>query len=70
MKKINFGLLLFILLAGTSCISSKKMVYMQGVDFLEKHPSEIKQDYELRIKPDDQLYIMAVSYTHLRAHET
>ena len=61
MKKINFGLLLFILLAGTSCISSKKMVYMQGVDFLEKHPSEIKQDYELRIKPDDQLYIMVSS---------
>jgi polysaccharide export outer membrane protein len=61
MKKINFGLLLFILLTGTSCISSKKMIYLQGVDSLANPAQVIQQDYELRIKPDDQLYIMVSS---------
>ena len=62
MKKVNLGLLLFILLVGTSCISSKKMIYMQGAaDALKDHPQTIEQDYELRIKPDDQLYIMLSS---------
>ena len=61
MKKINFGLLLFILLTGTSCISSKKMIYLQGVDSLTNPAQVIQQDYELRIKPDDQLYIMVSS---------
>ena len=59
--KINFGLLLFILLTGTSCISSKKMIYLQGVDSLANPAQVIQQDYELRIKPDDQLYIMVSS---------
>lgn len=61
MKKINFGLLLFILLTGTSCISSKKMIYLRGVDSLTNPAQVIQQDYELRIKPDDQLYIMVSS---------
>lgn len=61
MKKINFGLLLFILLTGTSCISSKKMIYLQGVDSLTNPAQVIQQDYELRIKPDDQLFIMVSS---------
>ena len=61
MKKINFGLLLFILLTGTSCISSKKMIYLQGVDSLANPAQVIQQDYELRIKPDDQLYTMVSS---------
>lgn len=61
MKKINLGLLLFILLTGTSCISSKKMIYLQGVDSLTNPAQVIQQDYELRIKPDDQLYIMVSS---------
>lgn len=60
-EKINFGLLLFILLTGTSCISSKKMIYLQGVDSLANPAQVIQQDYELRIKPDDQLYIMVSS---------
>ena len=61
MKKINLGFLLFILLTGTSCISSKKMIYLQGVDSLTNPAQVIQQDYELRIKPDDQLYIMVSS---------
>jgi len=61
MNKVNFGLLLLILLAETSCISSKKMIYMQGADALNENPQVIEQDYELRIKPDDQLYIIVSS---------
>lgn len=61
MKKINLGLLLLILLAGTSCISSRKMIYLQGAEYLKSNPQAIEQDYELRIKPDDQLYIVISS---------
>lgn len=57
MKKINFGLLIFILLIATSCVSSKKMIYLQGADYLKDNPLKIEQDYELRIQPDDQLLI-------------
>lgn len=61
MKKISSGLLVFILLTGTSCVSSKKMLYMQGADLLRGNPQEIAQDYELSIKPDDQLYVIVSS---------
>lgn len=37
------------------------MIYMQGADSLKTNPQVIEQDYELRIKPDDQLYIMISS---------
>ena len=40
---------------------SKKMIYLQGVDSLTNPAQVIQQDYELRIKPDDQLYIMVSS---------
>ena len=37
------------------------MIYLQGVDSLANPAQVIQQDYELRIKPDDQLYIMVSS---------
>ena len=61
MKKISCGLLVFILLTGTSCVSTKKMIYMQGADLLRDNPQEITQDYELCIKADDQLYVIVSS---------
>lgn len=50
---------LFICLLGgmTSCVSSKKMIYLQGADKLHDNPQKVIEDYELRIKPDDQLLI-------------
>lgn len=57
MKKINFGLLIFILLVATSCVSSKKMVYLQGADYLKDNPQEVEHKFELKIQPDDQLAI-------------
>jgi polysaccharide export outer membrane protein len=41
----------------TSCVSSKKMIYLQGADKLHENPQKIDGNYELRIKPDDQLLI-------------
>ena len=41
----------------TSCVSSKKMLYLQGADKLHENPQKIAGVYELRIKPDDQLLI-------------
>lgn len=39
----------------TSCVSTKKMYYLQGIEQL---PAEIQElDYQLRIQPDDQLAI-------------
>ena len=51
-------MLLACVLSGmTSCVSSKKMLYLQGADKLHENPQKIESNYELRIKPDDQLLI-------------
>lgn len=51
-------MLLACVLGGmTSCVSSKKMLYLQGADKLHENPQKIENNYELRIKPDDQLLI-------------
>ena len=51
-------MLLACVLGGmTSCVSSKKMLYLQGADKLHENPQKIESNYELRIKPDDQLLI-------------
>lgn len=52
-----FMLLACILGGMTSCVSSKKMLYLQGADKLHENPQKIENNYELRIKPDDQLLI-------------
>ena len=61
MKKcrVSFLFVLFACLLGgmTSCVSSKKMLYLQGADKLNENPQKIDGNYELRIKPDDQLLI-------------
>lgn len=61
MKKYRFSFLFMLcacLLGGmTSCVSSKKMLYLQGADKLNENPQKIEGNYELRIKPDDQLLI-------------
>lgn len=57
--KVSFCLVLLMCCMGgmTSCVSSKKMLYLQGADKLHENPQKIAGVYELRIKPDDQLLI-------------
>jgi polysaccharide export outer membrane protein len=56
--KSIYGLVLLFVLSLTSCVSTKKMIYLQGVDSMLTNPEQIAQQYEIRIKPDDQLYIV------------
>lgn len=60
---INSLLLFFIVGGMTSCVSSKKMLYLHGADKLHEVPQKITEDYELHIKPDDQLYVTINSKT-------
>ncbi len=45
----------------SSCISTKKIVYMQGADTLYAVPQQITQAFELEIQPDDELAISVAS---------
>ena len=65
MNFFNRILLLFtVVLIVTSC-SSKKMLYVHNSDLTE---FEITEDYDLRIKKDDQLSIIVNSKEIGRAH--
>lgn len=57
MKRISVGFFLSILLICTSCVSQKKMIYLQGADYLNGNPQQIEANFELKIQPDDQLAI-------------
>ena len=50
-----FMLLACVLSGMTSCVSSKKMLYLQGADKLHENPQKIESNYEWRIHPDDPL---------------
>lgn len=41
----------------TSCVSTKKIVYFQGSDSLFQESQRIAQQYEMRLKPADQVLI-------------
>ncbi len=60
MKQINNSSLfiaLVILIILTSCISQKKLVYLQDRKMLEKKVFDNKKDEEYKIQPNDNLYI-------------
>ncbi len=57
MKKSNLLFLVLTLLLATSCVSTKKMYYLQGIDNLPASVLNEVQDYQLRAQPDDQLAI-------------
>lgn len=65
MTKLHKTLLLPFLLAGGmlmgSCMSTKKIVYLQGADTLYAVPHEITQAFELEIQSDDELAISVAS---------
>lgn len=61
-KKITF--VLTLALAGlfvSSCISDKKIIYLQGATESYAVPRDIQQAFELKIQPDDQLAISVAS---------
>ena len=45
----------------TSCISNKKMIYLQGATQEYALPREINDHFELQVQPDDQLAISVSS---------
>jgi len=63
MKKIFSFLAIGIvaLLATTSCVSTEKIVYFQGSEELLASPMKIKQQYEMKLKPADQVLIKVTS---------
>jgi len=63
MKRTTTSLLVCALCMGltTSCISNKKMIYLQGATQDYALPHEIKDYFQLKIQPDDQLAISVAS---------
>jgi len=63
MKKTLLSLLTCALCLGlmTSCVSNKKMIYLQGATADYEVPREITDSFELQIQPDDQLAISVAS---------
>ena len=49
------------LLLTTSCVSNKKMIYLQGATKEYAVPQEIADKIELKVQPDDQLAISVAS---------
>lgn len=45
----------------SSCISNKKMIYLQGATQTYAVPQEIEDNFELQVQPDDQLAISVAS---------
>ena len=61
MKKLKFLSTLAVIMAAcmlsTSCVSRKKLVYFQGADELYTKAQKIQQQYEMRLKPADQILV-------------
>lgn len=60
MKKlscITTVILMIVSLITTSCVSQKKLVYFQGADELYAQAQKIAQQYEMRLKPADQILV-------------
>jgi len=63
MKRTTFLLLACVLCLGltTSCISNKKMIYLQGATQAYAVPQDIDEYLDLRVQTDDQLAISVSS---------
>ena len=60
MKKLSCMttvILMVVSLITTSCVSQKKLVYFQGADELYAQAQKIAQQYEMRLKPADQILV-------------
>ena len=63
-RKFSLSLVLMfvtLILVATSCISDKKIIYLQGAENQFAVPQEITQAFELDIQPDDELAISVTS---------
>lgn len=60
-KSVLSALVVLAMLSTTSCMSEKKIVYLQGADTLYAVPQAITQAFELEIQPDDELAISVSS---------
>ena len=56
-KSVLFAALLTMVLVMSSCVSTKKIVYFQGADSVYAEGQRILQQYEMRLKPADQVLI-------------
>ena len=56
-KSTSFLLALIAVVLMSSCVSTKKIVYFQDPDELFRQAQQITQQYEMRIKPADQLLV-------------
>lgn len=58
MKKFSsIVVLLALLFSVSSCVSTKKIVYFQGADSLYAQAQAIIQQYEMKLKPADQVIV-------------
>ncbi len=56
-KSTSLLLALMTMLLMSSCVSTKKIVYFQDSDQVFKQGQQMLQQYEMRLKPADQVYI-------------
>ncbi len=56
-KSTSLLLALMTMLLMSSCVSTKKIVYFQDSDQVFKQGQQVLQQYEMRLKPADQVYI-------------
>ena len=59
LKNIFYCFCLLAILS--SCISDKKMIYLQGATDAYAVPKELEANFELKVEPDDQLAISITS---------
>ncbi len=60
MKKLFTALLAALML--TACVPTRKIIYLQGAEDLVNRPASIGENYIVRIKPSDRLYINLSGY--------
>lgn len=56
-KSLTLLVALVALLGMSSCVSTKKIVYFQGSDSVFINSQQIMQQYEMRLKPADQVLV-------------
>ena len=56
-KSISLSLALMVMFLMSSCVSTKKIVYFQDSDHVFEQAQQIMQQYEMRLKPADQVFI-------------
>jgi len=61
-KNIFYGFCLTAILS--SCVSDKKMIYLQGASEAYAVPKDLEANFELKAEPDDQLAISVTSKDH------